>query len=132
MRFSAQRGKGSGTGHRGRSGRVERVLIIGYDLDTQEWIVKNSWGSPGSGTLATTSLMAGTSITEMEPPDAPRDMEATWIGRWNMNHVGWAGQLVIRRTQDYRDGDYTKVGDYYVEGGRCATPWLSGPSPAGG
>lgn len=96
------------------------ILIIGYDLDTQEWIVKNSWGSPGPErwSIATTSLMAGSYITEMEPPDAPRDMEATWVGRWNMNHDGWAGQLVIRRTQDYRagDGDFTKVGDYYVDG----------------
>ena len=68
--------------------------------------------------MADTALLGGAYITEVEPPDAPRDMEATWIGRWNMNHDGWAGQLVIRRTQDYRagDGDLTKLGDYYVDG----------------
>lgn len=95
-------------------------LIIGYDLDTQDWLVKNSWGAPGPERwpMATTTLLGGTYITAVEPLDAPRDMEATWIGRWNMNHDGWPGQLVIRRTQDFRagDGDFTKLGDYYIDG----------------
>lgn len=95
-------------------------LIIGYDLDTQEWIVKNSWGSPGPErwSIATTPLLGGAYITAVEPPDAPRDLEATWIGRWHMNHDGWKGRLVIRRTQDFRtsDGAFTKLGDYYVDG----------------
>jgi hypothetical protein len=96
-------------------------LIIGYDLNTEEWIVKNSWGSPGPErwSMATTPLLGGTYITAMEAPEAPRDLEATWIGRWNMNHDGWQGQLVLRRTQDFRhgDGDFTKLGDYFINGG---------------
>ncbi|EAP97855.1 hypothetical protein JNB_12863 [Janibacter sp. HTCC2649] len=96
-------------------------LIIGYDLTTEEWIVKNSWGSPGPErwSMATTPLLGGTYITAMEPPDAARDLEATWIGRWHMNHDGWQGQLVLRRTQNFRaaDGDFTKVGDYFFNGG---------------
>ena len=69
-------------------------LIIGYDLNTQDWLVKNSWGAPGPERwpMATTALLGGTYITAVEPLDAPRDMEATWIGRWNMNHDGWPGQ----------------------------------------
>lgn len=95
-------------------------LIIGYDLLRQEWIVKNSWGSPGPERwpIATTVLLGGAYITAVEPPAAPRDLESTWLGRWHMNHDGWEGRLVIRRTQDFHtfDGDFTKLGDYYVDG----------------
>lgn len=47
-------------------------LIIGYDFDRHEWLVKNSWGSPGPErwAMATTPLLGGTWITAVEPPNA--------------------------------------------------------------
>jgi hypothetical protein len=87
-------------------------------------LIKNSWGetdfirSPFDSTAW--PVLGGRYITAVTAPNASPSMDAAWVGRWQMDHDGWRGELVIRRTTDYRapDGQETKLGDYYRDGHR--------------
>lgn len=100
------------------------ILIVGYDSARQVYTVKNSWNEQQFIELDYNStswpLLAGRYVTDVAPPDASAQWDAFWIGRWHMDHDGWKGELVIRRTTDYRStqGAPTKLGSYYRDGRR--------------
>jgi hypothetical protein len=100
------------------------VLIVGFDAVRREWLIKNSWGEAGlirsSFDSMTWPILGGRYITSIVAPDAPVSAEACWVGRWQMDHDGWRGELVVRRTTDYRRpaGQSTKLGNYYRDGQR--------------
>jgi len=94
-------------------------LIIGYDIARRVFLVKNSWGENAFITWGFDQpILGGRYILDVHPP-APHK-SAYWMGRWNVDHDGWRGTLVIRRWTDYRrgDGDATKLGNYYRDGRR--------------
>ncbi|RSM81569.1 hypothetical protein DMH04_27175 [Kibdelosporangium aridum] len=100
------------------------ILIVGYDRTKRVYYVKNSWGE---GRLIEVSydstdwrLLSGRYVIDVESPNAAPQMDAFWVGRWQMDHDGWRGELVIRRTTDYRStqGQPTKLGNYYRDGQR--------------
>ncbi|MBA3529213.1 MAG: hypothetical protein H0T91_07900 [Propionibacteriaceae bacterium] len=99
-------------------------LVVGYNLTTREWLVKNSWGESDFITVPfdspTWPIIGGRYVTSVVTPDSPPAKEAWWHGRWAMDHDGWRGELVLRRTTDYRqaDGAPTKLGNYYRDGNR--------------
>jgi hypothetical protein len=101
-------------------GAVHVPLIIGYDRPKRQWLVKNSWGEgrPILVPYDKTIIVAGY-VTDVAPPDAEPQKDAWWLGRWHMDHDGRRGELVIRRTVDFRSsGGPTKLGSYYVDGKR--------------
>jgi hypothetical protein len=98
------------------------VLIIGYDRPKRQWLVKNSWGDgkPVTFPYDTTKINDATYVIDVVPPDTAPQKAAWWIGRWHMNHDGHAGELVIRRTIDFRQPKgATKLGNYYAGGKRA-------------
>lgn len=107
------------------------MLLIGYDRQKRAWLFKNSWGGDQWRVAAYDDPIAriegAAYIVNAAGPDAPPQMHAWWVGRWNMDHDGWRGTLMIRRytnrrdqpgTDDYQlDGKPTKLGTYYGAGG---------------
>ncbi|PWU24516.1 MAG: hypothetical protein C5B48_05940 [Candidatus Rokuibacteriota bacterium] len=98
------------------------VLVVGYDRNQQRFTIKDS-AIPAFGTLDYNStalpIKGGYYITEVHPPSTPPRRDAWWLGRWAMNHDGFRGELVIRRTTSfYKDppGQPTKFGNYYRDG----------------
>jgi hypothetical protein len=87
-------------------------------------LIKNSWNEQqfitSSYTSATWPILGGRYITDVDARDAHPQWDAYWVGRWKMDHDGWRGELVIRRTTDYRksQGLPTKLGNYYRDGKR--------------
>ncbi len=97
------------------------VLIIGYDRAKRLWLVKDSHGEgkPVLWPYDKAKIAEAAYVTDVSPPDAPSQKEAWWIGRWHMNHDGHQGELVIRRTIDFRQPKGpTKLGNYYAGGKR--------------
>jgi Papain family cysteine protease len=100
------------------------LLIIGYDRTAQVLIAKNSWGGSAYYRLTYNFIqncaLAGTYITDVVDPNTPPQRKAFWLGRWNMDHDGWRGTLVVRRFTDFRNNDEnaaTKLGNYYKPDG---------------
>jgi len=96
------------------------TLIIGYDRPKRQWLVKNSWGEgkPVSWPYDT-KITDASYVIDVAPPNAEPQKDAWWIGRWHMNHDGWSGELVIRRTHNFRQPKgATKLGNYYAGGKR--------------
>lgn len=97
-------------------------LIVGYDLNTGEWLVKNSWNENAFIRVrfddANRRILGGHYVTSVVAPDSPPAVEAWWGGRWFMDHDGWKGELLVRRTTDYRQpgGQPTKLGTYFRDG----------------
>ena len=99
------------------------VLIVGYDRNAQKFWIKDSLRPDGFQTLDYNSsavpIKGGRYVTEVFAPDAFPQRDAMWLGRWNMEHDGWRGELVIRRTIDFTPGtppQPTKLGNYNVDG----------------
>ncbi len=107
------------------------ILIVGFDRPRRKFLVKNSWGEGHFIELdydsPTWPIKGGRYVIDVDPPDSAPNHDAFWVGRWNHDHDGWRGQLVIRRTTDYRQnqGDPTKLGDYYRDGKRYAVNGLT-------
>lgn len=100
------------------------ILLVGFDHDRAVYRVKNSWGEDEFIELAYSSskwpIQGGRFVIDVEAVDAPAQRDAYWVGRWHQDHDGWRGDLVIRRTTDYRhaQGEPTKLGSYYRDGQR--------------
>jgi hypothetical protein len=100
------------------------LLLVGFDHDRRVYMVKNSWGEGAFIELSYDSkdwpILGGRYVIDVGPIEASAQNDAKWVGRWHMDHDGWRGELVIRRTTDYREhqGDPTKLGDYYKDGQR--------------
>jgi hypothetical protein len=97
------------------------VLIVGYDRPARQYIIKDS-ANPGSFQTMSydgPTISAGRYITAVEPPLPPR-RDAMWLGRWQVEHDGWRGELVIRRTSSFYQAANvpTKIGNYYTVGRR--------------
>jgi len=97
------------------------VLIVGYDRTARQYIIKDS---ANPGTFQTLSydgpkISSGRYITAVEPPLVPQ-RDAMWLGRWQLEHDGWRGELVIRRTSSFYQAanQPTKIGNYYTVGRR--------------
>lgn len=99
-------------------------LIVGFDHDRRMYTIKNSWGEgdfiESSYDSKDWPIQGGRYVIDVDGVDASWQKDAAWVGRWQMDHDGWRGELVIRRTTDYRgkQGDPTKLGDYYRDGQR--------------
>lgn len=106
------------------------MLLIGYDRPNRTWLFKNSWGENTWVTRSydNSGIGSGTYIVDASPPQSAPQLHPCWVGRWNMDHDGWRGTLVIRRFTNRRDGPGhayydldgkpTKLGDYYGAAGR--------------
>ena len=106
------------------------LLIHGYDDDAQTFDIKNSQSLPGFATMAYTNdpqftLRTGAMywVTAAQPVET--QWAAMWIGRWETDHDGWRGRLVVRRFLDIRanaglpgPGNRISLGTWYGEDGR--------------
>jgi hypothetical protein len=117
------------------------LLIFGYDDNTQTFEIKNSQGLPGFTTMRYVNdpqfnLQYGSAyyITEVQPVQT--QWSAMWIGRWEIDHDGWRGRLIIRRFCDVLSGDWDgpsspiPIGTWYGENGQVLP--VSGKFVAGG
>jgi len=96
-------------------------LIIGFDDNRRQFLVKNSWGGTEYFDYSYDSpVLGGRYIVAIHPPTAAPQKRAMWVGRWHMDHDGWVGELVIRRFTNFRATDEvaTKLGSYYRDGKR--------------
>jgi hypothetical protein len=81
------------------------VLLVGYNRLRRIFEVKNSWNrydeipydDATPGAMVLDRSLAGW-ITEVIPPAAPAPLAPAWVGTWRMDHDGWRGKLIIRRT----------------------------------
>jgi len=102
------------------------TLIVGFDHTRRMYKIKNSWNEgtfiESSYDSTTWPILGGRYIIDVDARDASPAWDAFWVGRWHMDHDGWHGDLVIRRTTDLHGnpGDPTKLGDYYRNGQRYA------------
>lgn len=103
------------------------VLIVGYDRNRQIFQVKNSWNDGRIWNLTydyiqrvSAQWSTGHYITDVEDINMAPQMKAKWLGRWNMDHDGWRGELVIRRFTSFHAAENapTKLGNYYRDGKR--------------
>jgi len=106
------------------------LLIHGYDDDAQAFDIKNSQGLPGFATMKyvndrqfTLQTNAMFWITAVQPVQT--QWAAMWVGRWETDHDGWRGTLVIRRFLEVRNnevlpgaGTRISLGTWYAEDGR--------------
>jgi hypothetical protein len=97
------------------------VLFYGYDRPARQWLVKDSAGGVFTRYPYTEQILGGYVVMGVSAPTGPIDLAGRWLGRWNMDHDGWRGVLLIRRTTNYRrpsPGQPTKLGDYVRQDGR--------------
>lgn len=106
------------------------VVIHGYDDATQTFDIKNSQGLPGFATMRYSGdpqfdivYSQAYYITEVSP--VATQWPAMWMGRWETDHDGWRGRLVVRRFVDIRgDGrlpdqrNRLSLGTWYGADGR--------------
>ncbi|ALL66854.1 secreted protein [Paraburkholderia caribensis MBA4] len=107
------------------------LLIHGYDDDAQTFDIKNSQSLPGFTTMKYAndpqfdiqyqySMYYITAVAPVETQWA-----AMWIGRWETDHDGWRGSLVMRRFLDITRNETLpgpasriSLGTWYGEDGR--------------
>ena len=110
------------------------LLIYGYDDDAQTFEIKNSQARPGFGTMRYANdrqfdINYGSAyyITAVQPVET--QWAAMWVGRWETDHDGWRGSLVIRRFIDIRSANSSPgqiAGSAWAPGtGRTAGCWTS-------
>lgn len=119
------------------------MVCYGYDDDLGVWLIKNSQALPGFQTMKysgdpvfTLTRNAAYYITSVRAPQI--QWGPLWVGRWEIDHDGWRGRLVIRRYLDIRaesgpppasapislgtwyglDGGVLPVSGGFVDGGR--------------
>ena len=105
------------------------LLIHGYDDAAQTFDIKNSQSLPGFTTMKyandrqfTMRNSAMYWVTAVQPVET--QWAAMWVGRWETDHDGWLGRLVIRRFVDVRKTDLLpgpnsriSLGTWYAEDG---------------
>ncbi|SOD92178.1 tachylectin-related carbohydrate-binding protein [Spirosoma fluviale] len=106
------------------------LLIHGYDDDTKTFAIKNSQSLPGFSTMLYVNdpqftIQYGSMyfITAVQPVQT--QWAAMWVGRWETDHDGWRGRLIIRRFINIRGngqlpnpGSRISLGTWYAEDGR--------------
>lgn len=95
-------------------------LIVGFDDNRSVFQVKNSWAEGAFIDYEYSKpVLGGRYITAVAPVSDPQK-RSWWLGRWQLDHDGWVGELVIRRFYDFHVGDNvpTKLGDYLRDGNR--------------
>ena len=106
------------------------LLIHGYDDNAQTFDIKNSQALPGFETMKyvndphfAISYNAMYYITAVQPVET--QWAAMWIGRWETDHDGWRGRLIVRRFLDISSdqalpgpGSRISLGTWYAEDGR--------------
>ncbi len=100
------------------------MLVIGYNRTQQYFLLKNSWGGNSyvkvSYEFIQKASQGGTIITEVVDPNASPQTKGLWLGRWNMDHDGWRGTLVVRRITNVSN-QRTRLGSYYGNNGSSHT-----------
>jgi Papain family cysteine protease len=99
------------------------VLVVGYDRNAQIFTFKNSWGGTSLSQMSYDCLqhiaVGATTLDGAVDPAVGPQASARWLGRWNSDHDGWRGTVVVRRVTDFRDSDAsdaTKLGNWYPPG----------------
>jgi hypothetical protein len=107
------------------------LLIYGYDDRTQRFEIINSQRLPGFEQMNYTNdsqfdIRYGSMfyVTAIEP--VATQWAAMWVGRWETDHDGWRGTLVIRRFTDILSNNLLpgpnsriSLGTWYAEDGRA-------------
>ncbi|WP_165488718.1 MULTISPECIES: tachylectin-related carbohydrate-binding protein [Dyella] len=81
------------------------MLAYGYDDDLGVLLIKNSQSLPGFETMKYTgdprfSLVTSQAYYIKSVKPVQTQWAAMWMGRWETDHDGWRGRLVIRRFLD--------------------------------
>ncbi len=106
------------------------LLIHGYDDNTQTFDIKNSQALPGFGTMKYSGdpqfdiqYNAMFFVKSVQPVET--QWAAMWVGRWETDHDGWRGMMVIRRFLEIRNDEVLpgpnsriSLGTWYGEDGR--------------
>ena len=87
------------------SGQGHAFVVYGYDDDLGVLLIKNSQGMPGFETMRYSGdprfvLLQQRAYYIKSVKDVQTQWAAMWVGRWEMDHDGWRGRLVIRRYLD--------------------------------
>lgn len=107
------------------------LLIHGYDDDAQTFDIKNSQSIANS--FATMKYSGDRQfdikyqsmffVTGVQPVET--QWAAMWVGRWETDHDGWRGTLIIRRFLEIRNNEALpgpnsriSLGTWYAEDGR--------------
>lgn len=119
------------------------VLVYGYDDSLGALLIKNSQSLPGFETMLYTGdprfrLVNSEAYFIKSVRPVETQWAAMWVGRWEIDHDGWRGRIVIRRFLDVhsdkglpdpgasidlgtwygRDGTERPVVGGFVDGGR--------------
>jgi len=83
------------------------MLCYGYDDDQGVLLIKNSQSLPGFETMRYTGDPRFTLVTNaayyVKSVRRPQTQwAAMWLGRWETDHDGWRGRMVLRRYLDIR------------------------------
>jgi hypothetical protein len=97
------------------------MLIVGYDRNSQLLLFKNSWGANtlpyfwAPYDIILDHNLGGRVVHDVRDPASGPNKETMWIGQWRMDHDGWEGELVIRRTREVGQprGSRARLGTYY-------------------
>lgn len=106
------------------------MLVVGYDHAKQIFFLKNSWG--GTSYVRVTydfmvkSIPEAVVVKDVRSPAAGPHMGSRWVGRWNMDHDGWKGQLIVRRLPDASNAA-VRLGSYVDGNGNShdVNGWLT-------
>lgn len=112
------------------SGESHLMLAVGYDKVDQTGpylLVKNSWGDGvirvHYDILKNQNMVSYGVIERVTETHFPHP--SRWIGRWEMKHDHWRGELIIRRTAEANienRGPEYRIGEYHHQNGKryCA------------
>ena len=105
------------------NGQGHCVLVVGYDMDTQIFTFKNSWGGTSLSRMSYNCLQniacGATTLNGVVDPAVGPQTSARWLGRWSTDNDGWRGTVVVRRVTDFRNASAsaaTKLGNWYPTG----------------
>jgi hypothetical protein len=106
------------------------MLMVGYNSQTREFLVKNSWNETGPIRIPFSWMEdnAGGSayVIDVErSPERTYRQEHMLLGRWKMDHDGWQGTLDINRFSAFFDRraiggeEDRRLGTYFHHDGRA-------------